>query len=67
MWFMVLRLLLIKGVTGTVDGNIPTSEEFLVNLAAVTAMLDDESVTRVQIDFYQWELSLRIQTSEQGI
>lgn len=41
--------ILIKGVTDIVDGNRPTSEEFLENLAAVTANLD-ESVTKV-IDF----------------
>ncbi|CAB80201.1 putative protein [Arabidopsis thaliana] len=41
--------ILIKGVTDIVDGNRPTSEEFLENLAAVTAKLD-ESLTKV-IDF----------------
>ncbi|VVB10309.1 unnamed protein product [Arabis nemorensis] len=41
--------ILLKGVTDIVDGNRPTSEEFLENLAAVTAKLD-ESVTKV-IDF----------------
>lgn len=41
--------ILIKGVTDIVDGNRPTSEEFLENLAAVTAQLD-ESITKV-IDF----------------
>ncbi|CAH8274304.1 unnamed protein product [Arabidopsis lyrata] len=38
--------ILIKGVTDIVDGNRPTSEEFLENLAAVTAKLD-ESLTKV--------------------
>ncbi|CAN8327630.1 unnamed protein product [Cochlearia groenlandica] len=38
--------ILIKGVTDIVDGDRPTSEEFLENLAAVTAKLD-ESVTKV--------------------
>ncbi|EOA17803.1 hypothetical protein CARUB_v10006197mg [Capsella rubella] len=41
--------ILIKGVTDIVDGNRPTSEEFLENLAAVTSKLD-ESLTKV-IDF----------------
>ncbi|CAA7016550.1 unnamed protein product [Microthlaspi erraticum] len=41
--------IIIKGVTDIVDGGRPTSEEFLENLAEVTANLD-ESVTKV-IDF----------------
>nr|GMD81463.1 5'-methylthioadenosine/S-adenosylhomocysteine nucleosidase 2-like [Ipomoea batatas] len=39
----------LKGVTDIVDGDRPTSEEFLENLAAVTAALD-EAASRV-VDF----------------
>ncbi|KAL6010357.1 hypothetical protein ACLOJK_000788 [Asimina triloba] len=39
----------IKAVTDVVDGNKPTAEEFLQNLAAVTAALD-QAVTQV-VDF----------------
>jgi 5'-methylthioadenosine nucleosidase len=40
---------LLKAVTDIVDGEKPTAEEFLQNLAAVTAALD-QAVTQV-IDF----------------
>ena len=39
----------IKAVTDIVDGDKPTAEEFLQNLAAVTAALD-QAVTRA-VDF----------------
>ena len=42
-------VIFIKAVTDLVDGEKPTAEEFLQNLAAVTAALD-QSVTKV-VDF----------------
>lgn len=39
----------VKAVTDIVDGDKPTAEEFLQNLAAVTAALD-EAVAKV-VDF----------------
>lgn len=42
-------VIFIKAVTDIVDGEKPTAEEFLQNLAAVTAALD-QSVTKV-VDF----------------
>jgi len=42
-------VIFVKAVTDIVDGDKPTAEEFLQNLASVTAALD-ESVTRV-VDF----------------
>lgn len=42
-------IIFVKAVTDIVDGEKPTAEEFLKNLAAVTAALE-EKVTQV-IDF----------------
>lgn len=42
-------VIFIKAVTDIVDGEKPTAEEFLQNLAAVTAALE-QSVTKV-VDF----------------
>ncbi|GFZ00605.1 methylthioadenosine nucleosidase 1 [Actinidia rufa] len=47
----------VKAITDIVDGDKPTAEEFLQNLAAVTAALD-QAVTEV-VDFINGKVPLR--------